>query len=250
MTTHSTALATLDTPFARKLSAYVRLSENDLSVLSDVLRRRRSFAVGHEMVHQGQTGQSAFILASGWAFSYKILKSGTRQIVEVHVPGDMLGLRTMLLRGADRAVEPVTPVQAAEIRHVDVLNVLSQTPRLAAGLLWAAARDEAMEAEHLVDLGRRSAAERMAHFLLELGARLALVSMADRRGFDCPLSQYVLADALGLSAVHVNRVLRELREGGLVTFQNGRVSFDDYDGLAQFAGFDPGYLDHDGALIV
>jgi CRP-like cAMP-binding protein len=89
----------------------------------------------------------------------------------------------------------------------------------------------------------------MAHFLLELGARLRLVGMGDDTGFDCPLTQYHLADALGLSAVHVNRVLRQLREEGLVTFQKHRVVFGDFDRLSKLAGFDTGYLDQDGPLL-
>jgi CRP-like cAMP-binding protein len=89
----------------------------------------------------------------------------------------------------------------------------------------------------------------MAHFLLELGARLKLVGMGDRRGFDCPLTQYHLADALGLSAVHVNRVLRQLREEGLVTFQKRRVVFNDFERLRDLAGFDTAYLDQDGPLL-
>jgi CRP-like cAMP-binding protein len=106
-----------------------------------------------------------------------------------------------------------------------------------------------MVVEHLVDIGRRDAKGRMAHFLLELGARLKLVGLATREGYACPLSQYMLADALGLSAVHVNRVLRELREDGLVTFQRGQVTFDDFDGLVTIAEFDWHYLDHEGPLM-
>jgi CRP-like cAMP-binding protein len=136
------------------------------------------------------------------------------------------------------------------VKQRDLLDAFSRTPRLATAVLWAASRDEAMVVEHLVDLGRRSASERMAHFLLELGARLRLVGLADKKSFACPLSQYLLADALGLSAVHVNRVLRELREEGLVTFQKGQVIFDDYDGLVDFAAFDRTYLDHEGPLLV
>jgi CRP-like cAMP-binding protein len=135
------------------------------------------------------------------------------------------------------------------VHQRDLLDAFTRTPRLATAVLWAASRDEAMVVEHLVDIGRRSAPVRMAHFLLELGSRLRLVGLADRTGYDCPLSQYLLADALGLSAVHVNRVLRELREEGLVTFQKGRVVFDNYDGLVDFAGFDRDYLDHDGPVL-
>ncbi len=103
-----------------------------------------------------------------------------------------------------------------------------------------------MVVEHLINLGRRDGAERTAHFLLELAARLRLVGLGDKTGFACPLSQNLLADALGLSAVHINRVLRELREAGMVTYQKGKVVFDDYDATVEFAGFDRNYLDHDG----
>lgn len=250
MAEQTAALAIQDSPFARKLSAFVRLSESDLSVMSDLYRRRRRFSVGSDMIHQGQIDQSAYVLASGWACSYKILASGTRQIVDFQIPGDFLGLRSVLFRTADHNVEPVTPVQASEVKQRELLAAFSETPRLATAVLWAASRDEAMVVEHLVDLGRRSASERMVHFLLELGTRLRLVGMADRTGYSCPLSQYLLADALGLSAVHVNRVLRELREDGLLTFQKGRVTFDDYDGLVALSAFDRTYLDHDGPLLM
>jgi CRP-like cAMP-binding protein len=135
------------------------------------------------------------------------------------------------------------------VRASDLLEAFATSSRLATAVLWAASRDEAMMVEHLVDLGRRSAEERMGHFLLELGARLQLVGLADSYGFDCPLTQYHLADALGLSAVHVNRVLRHLREEGLVTFQKGRVVFDDVDRLKERAGFDTAYLDQTGPLL-
>lgn len=155
----------------------------------------------------------------------------------------------MLVRTSDHNVEPITAVQASEVRPQDLLDAFSRTPRLATAVLWAASRDEAMVVEHLVNVGRRSATVRMAHFLLELGSRLRLVGLVDHQGYACPLSQYLLADALGLTAVHVNRVLRQLREEGLVTFQRGRVTFDNYDGLADFAGFDRSYLDQDGPIL-
>ena len=245
----TSVLSNQDSPLARKLFSYVRLTGDEFEVVSDLHRRRRNFAVGMDMIYQGQIDQSAYVLASGWACSYKILSDGTRQIVGFQIPGDFLGLRSVLFRTADHNVEPITPVQASEVSQRDLLTVFSKTPRLATAVLWAASRDEAMVVERLIDLGRRSSTERMAHFLLELGARLQLVGLGDKTGYKCPLSQYLLADALGLSAVHVNRVLRELREAGLVTFQRGRVVFDNYKGLVQLAGFDRGYLDHDGPLL-
>lgn len=242
-------MTALQSPFARKLGAFVALSEEELSALDSLYGRRKAFPAGRDMVHQGQTDQSAYILASGWVCSYKLLSGGSRQIVDFQIPGDFLGLRSVLFRTSDHNVEPVTRVEASEVLAKDLLETFSKTPRLATAVLWAASRDEAMVVEHLVGIGRRNAKERMAHFLLELGARLKLVGLGSTSGYACPLSQYLLADAMGLSAIHVNRVLRELREDGLVTFQHGQVEFDDLDGLVLLADFDKTYLDHDGPLL-
>ncbi|QEW20266.1 Nitrogen fixation regulation protein FixK [Marinibacterium anthonyi] len=236
-------------PLTRKLSAFVALSEAELAVLARLHGRRRSFVAGRDMAHQGQSDQAAYILSAGWVCSYKIQPDGTRQIVDFQVPGDFLGLRSVLLRTSDHSFEPIVDVEAAEVLTGDLLEAFAQTPRLATAILWAASRDEAMVVEHLVGIGRRDAGARMAHFLLELGSRLALVGMGSKEGYDCPLTQYHLADALGLSAVHVNRVLRQLRERGLVTFRDGHVTFHDYSGLAELAGFDPAYLDQTGPLL-
>lgn len=238
-----------DTGLGRKLAAFVALSATETSALESLHKRRRTFVPGRDLVHQGQSEQAAYILASGWAVSYKIMEDGQRQIVDFQIPGDFLGLRSVLFHLSDHSVEPVTNIEVTEILLPDLLDAFSRTPRLAMAILWAASRDEAMVVEHLVGIGRREATERMAHFLLELGARLALVGMGSKAGFDCPLTQYHLADALGLSAVHTNRVLRQLREWGMLTFRSGTVRFDDYDRLAEFAKFDPTYLDQTGPLL-
>lgn len=238
-----------NSPLTRKLSAFVALSDAELAVLERLHERRISFVAGRDLVFQGQSDQAAYILAAGWVCSYKIQPDGSRQVVDFQIPGDFLGLRSVLLHTSDHGIEPIVDIQAAEVMVSDLLEAFAQTPRLATAILWAASRDEAMVVEHLVGLGRRDAGARMGHFLLELGARLALVGMGSRSGYACPLTQYHLADALGLSAVHVNRVLRKLREAGLVTFQDGEVLFDDYNGLVALADFDPAYLDHTGPLL-
>lgn len=240
---------THDSPFARKLGTFVVLGEADHLVLQRLYQRRRTVAAGRELVHQGETEQSAYILARGWVCSYKLLPDGSRQIVDFQIPGDFLGLRSVLLHTSDHNVEPITDIQVSEVLMSDLLTAFAETPRLAAAVFWAASRDEAMVVEHLVGIGRREAPARMAHFLLELECRLALVGMGDRTGYDCPLTQYLLADALGLSAVHVNRVLRQLREDGLVTFRDGHVTIHDHAGLVELAQFDPVYLDHVGPFL-
>ncbi|MZR13392.1 helix-turn-helix domain-containing protein [Maritimibacter sp. DP07] len=236
-------------PLTRKLSTFVALSKAELALLDHLHQRNRFFSAGRDMVHQGQSGQAAYVLMSGWVCSYKLQPDGTRQIVDFQIPGDFLGLRSVLLRTSDHSFEPIVDIEAAEVLTEDLLEAFAQTPRLATAILWAASRDEAMVVEHLVGIGRRDAVVRIAHFLLELGSRLALVGLGDTKGYDCPLTQYHLADALGLSAVHVNRVLRQLREAGLVTFREGHVRFHDLDRLVKLADFDPAYLDHAGPLL-
>ena len=239
----------VESPLARKLGAFVALSEVELAALEVFHQRRRSFELGVDLVRQGQMGQLAYILADGWVCSYKLLPNGKRQIVDFQVPGDFLGLRSVLFRTSDHNAEAMTTVEVSEVSSNDLIDAFATTPRLATAVLWAASRDEAMVVEHLVGIGRRNALERTAHLLLELGARLKLVGLGTKAGYACPLSQYMLADALGLTAVHINRIMRQLREEGLLTFRSGQVIFDDFERLVELADFDTAYLDQDGPLL-
>ena len=123
-----------------------------------------------------------------------------------------------------------------------ILKSVTEFPRLGAALMWAASRDEAMVVEHLVNIGRRNAIERTAHFFMELAERLSLVGLATEAEFKCPLSQFVLADALGLTAIHVNRVLRSCASCDLLTLRRGSVKIHDLNRLRKLAGFQGGYL--------
>lgn len=237
------------TPLTRKLSCFGGLSQDDLALFTALLRRKRNICAGQALIHEGEKTGAAYALVQGWCCSYKILRDGERQIVDIQIPGDFIGLRSILFHTSDHSTQALTPIEVCEINAPDMLGSLARRPRLATAVLWAISRDEAVMAEHLVNLGRRSADVRMAHFLLELGARLQLVGLGSKTGFDCPLTQYHLADALGLSAVHVNRVLRQLREDGMLTFQKGRVSFDNLEALIELAAFNIEYLDQEGPLL-
>ena len=245
---NGTLFLTQNSPFARKIASFVALGPEEIQSISDLYKRRRKFRPGTDLVHEGEVDQSAFIMAEGWAIAYKILSDGKRQIVNVMIPGDFLGIRSVLFRASDHNVEPITTIEASEVTKAELFQTFAKSPRLATAVLWAACRDEAMVVEHLVGVGQRTAGERTAHLMLEISARLKLVGLGDRTGYDCPLTQNHLADALGLSAVHINRVLRDFREGGLMTFQNGRVTFDDFKGMVEFADFDHTYLDQDGPV--
>lgn len=224
------------------------ITETERAVLESLCRDRRSFRVGLDIVRQGQTQAAAYLLVDGWACSYKTLPNGARQIANIHIPGDFLGLRSLLLQTSDHSVETITDAVVSRIATQELYAAVSGAPRLAAALLWSASRDEAMLLEHLSGIGRRDALERVAHFLLELGTRLMRVGLGTRAGYRCPLNQYILADTLGLTPVHVNRVLRKLREMGYVTVRAGDVVFDDFGGLVAFAGFEAAYLDQTSPL--
>lgn len=238
-----------NSPFGRKLAAFACLSGSDLSAASELYQHRREFPLGRELVHRGQIDQPAYILAAGWVASYTILPNGKRRIVSCQIPGDLVGLRSVLFRTAAHIVEPITPVEALEVLPTVLLEAFAKAPRLATAVLMATSRDEAMFVEHLVGMRRRNPGERIAHFLLDLFARLRWAGLSDRSGYDCPLSISLLGEALGLSVGHVKRALRELGEDHLLTFRSGRVAFDDFDRLVRYAGFSPARLDQNGPLL-
>jgi CRP-like cAMP-binding protein len=222
---------------ARKLGSFMQLSAAEEQCLSDLQISSVRMKAGKELVHEGQTGHLAYILQDGWACSFKLLPDGGRQIINFPLPGDCVGLRSVLLRTSDHSFSALTDVVVSSFEASRMMAVFNEFPRLGAAILWAASRDEAMVVEHLVNIGRRSAIERTAHFFLELCERLRLVGLATEAEFVCPLNQYVLADALGLSAIHVNRVLRQLREQKLLTLKDRKITIQNMKALKQLAGF-------------
>jgi CRP-like cAMP-binding protein len=231
-----------DSVLAKKLSTFLRLSKDELKCLADLQRNPLNVRRGQQLTREGQTGHKAFVLQDGWACSFKTLPDGGRQIISFPIAGDIVGLRSVLLRTADHSFSALTDAVVNAVDGKHVMRCVTEYPRLGAALLWAASRDEAMVVEHLVNIGRRSALERTAHFFMELAERLSLVGLATEAEFRCPLSQFVLADALGLTSIHVNRTLRQLRERKLLTVRRGVVTIHDLAGLRELAGFQGGYL--------
>jgi CRP-like cAMP-binding protein len=231
-----------DSVLARKLNTFLPLSPDEQRCLAELQSTPVKVKRGKQLVHEGQTGHKAFVLQAGWACSYKVLPDGGRQIISFPVAGDCVGLRSVLLRTADHSFSALTDAVVSPLEGERMLQIFNQFPRLGAAILWAASRDEAMVVEHLVSIGRRSAIERTAHFFMELAERLSVIGLATGTEFKCPLSQYVLADALGLSAIHVNRILRQLRERELLTLKGGSVHIHDLGRLRKLAGFQGGYL--------
>ena len=221
----------------RKLNGFIELSAEEQSRLADLQSRPLQVQGGQELLQEGHSGHKVFIIQTGWASSYKDLPDGGRQIIGFPVPGDCVGLRSILLKTADHSFSALTDAQVNTIETAPLMQLFDDFPRIRAGFLWSAARDEAMAVEHLVSVGRRNALERTAHFFMELSERLTLVGLATQTEFKCPLNQYVLADALGLSAIHVNRVLRVLRERKLLTIRAGTVTIHDLGELRSLASY-------------
>jgi CRP-like cAMP-binding protein len=227
---------------AKKLNTFLPLSPDELKCLAEIQSMPLAVKRGKPLVHEGQTGHRAYVLQAGWGCSYKDLPNGGRQVISFPIAGDCVGLRSVLLRTADHSFSALTDALVSPVEGAHILKCMTEFPRLGAALLWAASRDEAMVVEHLVSIGRRNAIERTAHFFMELAERLNLIGRATQTEFKCPLSQVVLADALGLTSIHVNRVLRQLREMRLLTLRKGTVTIHDLAGLRKLSGFQGGYL--------
>jgi CRP-like cAMP-binding protein len=227
---------------ARKLNRFMPMSPDEVACLADMQSSPVKVPRGKQLTTEGQTGHKAFVLQSGWACSLKDLANGSRQIISFPIAGDCVGLRSVLLRTADHSFSALTDSVVTPVDSAHIMKCVTEFPRIGTALLWAASRDEAMVVEHLVNIGRRTAIERTAHFFMELAERLSLVGLATQATFECPLSQFVLADALGLTAIHINRVLRQLRERGLLTVRKGEVHIHDLAGLKKLSGFQGGYL--------
>lgn len=226
----------------RKLGGYARLARED-TVLLGLLEKKRRFVPARQQVEIGGGPASrSWLIGNGWVYSYKVLSSGERQVLGFHLPGDLIGTEGRG-DGAGPSYAAVTDCVLCEFDRDMVLRLRRTESMLPDALQWADAREDAILQQHLISLGRRSAIVRVAHLLLELGARLQLVGLADGRGYDCPLSQELVGDALGLTKIHVNRMLRELRELDCLTFRNGQVAFGDMAKLIELAEYDPAYLD-------
>ena len=235
-------------PLTRKLSSIVRLSSSETACLSDLQSYPVHIKRGTEIVHEGQAAQRAFILQSGWACCYKDLREGGRQIISFPLPGDFMGLGSIMLRSSNHSFAALTDALVSSFSVPNLMGLFEKFPRLATAFLWAASRHEAMVIEHLVDVGRRNAVERVAHCLLELHQRLQLIGFASATEFDCPITQYDLADALGLSPIHINRVLRQLRQQHLLTLKSHRAHVHDLAALTRLAGYDGEYLEQAGTV--
>ena len=230
------------TPLTQKLAKLVQLSADEAAVLADLQGAPRPVPRNRELVSEGRRYDELLILIDGVALRYSVLKDGRRQILNVVLPGDFIGFPGCLFETALYSITALTDTVVSAVPFARLFGLFERQPRLAAAVFWLFACEAAMYAEHLVTVGRRSALERCAHFLLELLFRLQAIGRADENSFQMPLTQEVIADALGLTAQHVNRTLRQLREDGLIGMDGSTVAIRDFDALAALADFDKSYL--------
>ena len=228
-----------------KIGRYFTPSPSEVLAVKKLLGIRHRYAARIEMLEDIEKGHPLFVLNEGWGYSFKDLPNGLRQIVDFILPGDFFGLGSVFLKGSGLGFASTTPIEVASISSQSLLAMSRQWPRLGGAILWSASLEGSIAGERLIGLGRRSAAARVAHLLLELSVRLRFIGQGSPSGFLCPITQHDLANALGLTAIHVNRVLRDLRQLGLVVFRNSEVEFLDHAGLVELADFDPAYLGQD-----
>lgn len=190
---------------------------------------------------QDEKDDTIFILKSGWAVLYRGLMDGERQIIDTPMWGDIVSFRSV--DGPRFAsLASITELAVYEISRKALADAILSEGRFGNTIACSLARLNAILAEHLVNVGRRNAMSRTAHFLLELEERLSKVGLSDHGRYECPLTQHELADILGMSSVHVNRTLRELRKADLVSFKAGHVELINRKKLVETAGFDKEYL--------
>ena len=204
--------------------------------------RERVVGVRQDVVRQGEIPEMAHVLLEGHTCRYRMLSDGRRQITAVLVPGDVCDLEAVMRGRADYSVAALTTCTLGEIPADRVSNPVGLDPEMTQALWRRLLRDEAISREWLVSMGKRTALERLAHIFCELAVRLKEVGLARDDSFDFQITQAELADVLGLSCVHINRTLQELRRTELVEMTRGRLSILDFPALASLAGFDPTYL--------
>jgi CRP-like cAMP-binding protein len=202
----------------------------------------RTVRRGTDIIVQGRTYDSVFVLAQGFALRYRILVDGRRQALNVSIPGDTIGYPACFFETALYSVGALSDAVVYAVSLAEITAIFRDHPRLALAMFWSMARETAMFGEHLADVGWRNASERLAHFLLEMATRLSAIGLSDGSTFDLPLTQTRLADVLGLSIPHVNRMLRRLREDGLIRMVGPTVRILDRPALAALADFNDTYL--------
>jgi CRP-like cAMP-binding protein len=231
-----------DHPFVVKLRAHAPLDSDDLKALCQVLDRRLTVKKGKDIVVEGYEYTGLDIIEAGFAVRYTLMHKGGRQIINTLLPGDIIGFPACFFDHAIFSVMAVTKMSLHHIKFEAFVDLCQKRSNIAMAVIWFAAHEAAMSAHHLVNIGRRSPLERIAHFIMEMHTRLRAVGCASENSFEIPLSQESIGDTVGLSAPHVNRMLSELKTEGLIVMEGHQIRILDKAALQILAEFDPSYL--------
>ncbi len=228
--------------FIRRISYYCHI---DTQMADDIRRAAgtlRHYDAGQSVIEIGQKLDSAFIVSAGWAIRYKTLEDGRRQILNVLLPGDIFDLQVLAASEADHGVATITEFSIYQLGKEELTGLITGTRKLSVALWWTMVQEEAFLREQIIRNGRQSARERIGHFLLELNRRINITQDVPENGFRLPLTQTHIADALGLTPIHTNRVLRQLQREELIERERGYVRFLQPDRLAEICHFEPDYF--------
>ena len=228
--------------FFKRLEARDDLGSAERQALRNSISSFGHFDSQTDMVKEGDRPKRSTLLLNGFAARYKILANGERQISAIHVGGDFIDLHSFPLKEMDHSVLALTDCEVAFFPHSELEKLTTAYPHLTRMLWLLTLLDSAIHREWITALGRLSAEARHAHLMCELGIRLEAVGHGTRDKFDLPITQTDLADAMGISAVHENRVVQSLRAKGLLIWQGGMVTLPDLEAIYQLAEFDVRYL--------
>jgi len=233
----------MDNPLVRKLGCYVRLSAEDKKPLNEAVRLKvRRVGPREDIIREGDCPDQVNLILEGWACRYKQLEDGRRQIIAFFLPGDLVDTHVFMLREMDHSIGTLNAVTLAEIGRDALTGIAERFPRVTQALWWEMMVATAVQREWTVNIGQRTATERLGHLLCELFLRMRAIDLTNGNSCELPITQVDLADALGLSNVHVNRVLQELRSSGLVSLRGRHLSIPDLAALSAASLFNPNYL--------
>jgi len=228
--------------FIRKLCARSHLSREEENALRGMRWGLRRFERHQVMVRPGQELTESMLLTAGFALRCKFTPEGTRQITEINIPGDFIDLHGFILKRLDHEITAASRCEIATVPHSELMRVTEEFTRLNRILWFQTLIDAAIHREWMLVLGKKRSRSRVAQLFCEMQARMAIIGLPSKEGYPLPFNQQDLADITGMTPVHLNRCLKELRDADLVTFRNGRVEFLDLNGLSREAQFVPEYL--------
>jgi CRP-like cAMP-binding protein len=226
----------------RKLGHGARLSSAEATAVRAAVTDIRHVPAHEVLIHEGDAPEFVHVVLSGYVCRYKMLPDGGRQIMAWLVPGDFCDLHVSLLGQMDHSIATLSAARVARIPRKEANSLALGASALTRAFWWATLVDEGVLREWLVNMGRRPASPRIAHLFCELHSRLSAVGLVHEGALEFPLTQADLADTVGLTTVHVNRVIRWLREAGLLAWKGHVVTIEDVPRLRAFADFDPNYL--------